>query len=103
MVPPFYHEWIIAGREAGLEILDQHPDLAAVTSIGGGGLAAGVSAAIKLSRMDVKVIGVEPAGAAAMKASIEADVPSRSTDGQRRGRIAASAARYLTFALVPAL
>ena len=74
MVPPFDHEWIIAGQgTAGLEILDQRPDVAAViVPIGGGGLAAGVSAAIKLSRPDVKVIGVEPAGAAAMKASIEA-------------------------------
>jgi threonine dehydratase len=74
MVPPFDHEWIIAGQgTAGLEILDQQPDVAAViVPIGGGGLAAGVSAAIKLSRPDVKVIGVEPAGAAAMKASIEA-------------------------------
>ena len=40
--------------------------------IGGGGLAAGVAAAIKLTRPGVKVIGVEPAGAAAMKASIDA-------------------------------
>ena len=77
MVPPFDHEWIIAGQgTAGLEILDQQPDVAAViVPIGGGGLAAGVSAAIKLSRPDVKVIGVEPAGAAAMKASIEAGRP----------------------------
>jgi threonine dehydratase len=77
MVPPFDHEWIIAGQgTAGLEILDQQPDVAAViVPIGGGGLAAGVSAAIKLTRPDVKVIGVEPAGAAAMKASIEAGRP----------------------------
>ena len=77
IVPPFDHEWIIAGQgTAGLEILDQQPDVAAViVPIGGGGLIAGVSAAIKLSRPDVKVIGVEPAGAAAMKASIEAGRP----------------------------
>jgi threonine dehydratase len=77
MVPPFDHEWIIAGQgTAGLEILDQQPDVAAViVPIGGGGLAAGVSAAIKLTRPDVMVIGVEPAGAAAMKASIEAGRP----------------------------
>ena len=77
VVPPFDHEWIIAGQgTAGLEILDQLPDVATViVPIGGGGLAAGVSAAIKLSRPDVKVIGVEPAGAAAMKASIEAGHP----------------------------
>jgi threonine dehydratase len=74
MVPPFDHEWIIAGQgTAGLEILEQLPDVAAVlVPIGGGGLIAGVSAAIKLSRSGVQVIGVEPSGAAAMKASVEA-------------------------------
>ena len=52
MVPPFDHEWIIAGQgTAGLEILEQLPDVAAVlVPIGGGGLAAGVAAAIKQSR-----------------------------------------------------
>ncbi len=77
IVPPFDHEWIIAGQATmGLEILEQRPDVAAVlVPIGGGGLAAGVAAAIKLSRPDVKVIGVEPAGAAAMKASIDAGHP----------------------------
>jgi threonine dehydratase len=74
MVPPFDHEWIIAGQgTAGLEILEQCPDVAAVVvPIGGGGLVAGVAAAIKQSRPRVKVVGVEPIGAAAMKASIEA-------------------------------
>src|SRR5215210_5035585 len=49
MVPPFDHEWIIAGQgTAGLEILEQQPDVAAVfVPIGGGGLLAGVAAAIK--------------------------------------------------------
>jgi threonine dehydratase len=77
MVPPFDHAWIIAGQgTAGLEILEQQPDVAAVVvPIGGGGLAAGVSAAIKLTRPDVTVVGVEPAGAAAMKASLDAGVP----------------------------
>jgi threonine dehydratase len=74
MVPPFDHEWIIAGQgTAGLEILEQQPNVAAVlVPIGGGGLAAGVAAAIKQSQPDVKVIGVEPSGAAAMRASLDA-------------------------------
>jgi threonine dehydratase len=74
MVPPFDHPWIIAGQgTAGLEILAQRPDVSAVlVPIGGGGLAAGVAAAIKLTRPEVRVIGVEPVGAAAMKASIDA-------------------------------
>jgi threonine dehydratase len=74
MVPPFDHEWIIAGQgTAGLEILEQLPDVRAVlVPIGGGGLVAGVAAAIKLTRPEVQVIGVEPSGAAAMKASVDA-------------------------------
>ena len=40
--------------------------------IGGGGLAAGVSTLAKLMNPKIKVIGVEPAGAACMKASLEA-------------------------------
>jgi threonine dehydratase len=77
MVPPFDHEWIIAGQgTAGLEILEQIPDVAAVlVPIGGGGLIAGVAAAIKQSKPAVNVIGVEPSGAAAMKASIDAGHP----------------------------
>ncbi len=74
IVPPFDHRWIIAGQgTAGLEILAQCPDVTTVlVPVGGGGLAAGVAAAIKLSRPDVRVIGVEPAGAAAMRASLDA-------------------------------
>lgn len=77
MVPPFDHDWIIAGQgTAGLEILEQKPDVAAVlVPIGGGGFIAGVAAAIKQSNPGVKVIGIEPAGAAAMKASLDAGRP----------------------------
>ena len=74
MVPPFDHEWIIAGQgTAGLEILEQCPDVAAIAvPVGGGGLLAGVAAAVKQLRPDVTIVGVEPSGAAAMKASIAA-------------------------------
>ena len=77
MVPPFDHPWIIAGQgTAGLEILEQRPDVGTVlVPIGGGGLIAGVAAAIKLTRPQVQVIGVEPEGAAAMKLSVEAGHP----------------------------
>jgi threonine dehydratase len=77
MVPPFDHEWIIAGQgTVGLEILEQCPDVAAVVvPIGGGGLASGVAAAVKQTRADVKVIGVEPTGAAKMRASLDAGHP----------------------------
>ncbi len=77
MVPPFDHEWIIAGQGTlGLEILEQCSDVAAVVvPIGGGGLAAGVAAAIKQTKPAVKVIGVEPTGAAKMRASLDAGHP----------------------------
>jgi threonine dehydratase len=77
MVPPFDHEWIIEGQgTCGLEILDQLPDAAVVVApVGGGGLVSGVAAAIKLSRPDVLVVGVEPAGAAKMTASLKAGHP----------------------------
>ncbi|HEY2431773.1 MAG TPA: threonine/serine dehydratase [Vicinamibacterales bacterium] len=73
MVPPFDHEWIIAGQGTlGLEILEQCPDVATiVVPIGGGGLIGGVAAAVKPARPDVAIVGVEPAGAASMKTSIE--------------------------------
>ena len=73
MVPPFDHEWIIAGAGSlGLEILEQRPDVETVlVPVGGGGLLAGVATAIKLSQPSVRVVGVEPSGAAAMKASLE--------------------------------
>jgi threonine dehydratase len=74
MVPPFDHEWIIAGQGTlGLELLEQLPDLATVlVPVGGGGLISGVAAAIKQTRPSVTIVGVEPAGAAKMKTSIDA-------------------------------
>jgi threonine dehydratase len=74
MVPPFDHEWIIAGQgTAGLEVLEQLPSVRTVlVPIGGGGLIAGVAAAIKQTKPSVAVVGVEPVGAAAMKASVDA-------------------------------
>jgi threonine dehydratase len=77
MVPPFDHEWIIEGQgTCGIEILDQAPDVdLVVVPVGGGGLASGVAAAVKLSRPEVGVIGVEPIGAAKMSASLHAGAP----------------------------
>jgi threonine dehydratase len=74
MVPPFDHEWIIEGQGTlGLEILEECDDVGTVlVPIGGGGLISGVAAAIKQTRPDVRVIGVEPTGAASMKNSIDA-------------------------------
>ena len=77
VVPPFDHPWIIAGQgTVGIEILTDCPEVTDVlVPIGGGGLIAGVAAAIKRQKPVVRVIGVEPTGAASMKASIEGGQP----------------------------
>ena len=55
------------------EIFKDLPDVDVIlVPVGGGGLAAGVSTLAKLLNPSVKVIGVEPSGAASMKASVEA-------------------------------
>jgi threonine dehydratase len=77
MVPPFDHHWIIEGQgTVGLEILDQVPDAGTVVvQVGGGGLIAGVSAAIKQLKPSARVVGVEPAGAPKMTESRKAGRP----------------------------
>jgi threonine dehydratase len=77
MVPPFDHEWVIEGQGTlGLEILEQAPDVSiVVVPVGGGGLLAGVSAAIRQSNPDVTIVGVEPEGAAKMSRSLTAGAP----------------------------
>ncbi len=77
IIPPFDHAMVIAGQGTlGLELLEQVPDVGTVyVPMGGGGLIAGVSAAIKQSRPEVRVVGVEPSGAAKMRAALDAGHP----------------------------
>ncbi len=77
IIPPFDHAMVIAGQgTVGLELLEQVPDVATVyVPMGGGGLIAGVSAAIKLSRPEVRIVGVEPTGAQKMRAARDAGQP----------------------------
>jgi threonine dehydratase len=77
MVPPFDHEWIIEGQgTCGLEILEQVPSATIVAvPVGGGGLVSGVAAAIRQAKPSVKIVGVEPSGAAKMSASLAAGHP----------------------------
>jgi threonine dehydratase len=77
MVPPFDHEWIVEGQgTCGLEILEQVPGVhTIVVPVGGGGLVSGVAAAVKQSNPTVRIVGVEPAGAAKMSASLAAGQP----------------------------
>jgi threonine dehydratase len=73
-VHPFDDAQLIAGQgTVGLEIVEDWPEVdAVVVPIGGGGLIAGVSMAVKSFNPKIKVIGVESSDGPAMKASLEA-------------------------------
>ncbi|MFD8216110.1 threonine ammonia-lyase [Streptomyces sp. NPDC059697] len=93
-IHPFDHPDIIAGQgTVGLEILEQCPEVRTiVVGIGGGGLAAGIAVAVKALRPDVRIIGVQAAGAAAYPPSLAAgrpvsiDNPATMADGIKVGR-----------------
>jgi threonine dehydratase len=62
LVPPFDHEWIIAGQgTAAMELLQEQRAVdALVVCIGGGGLLAGSSTAAKGLSPSIRIFGVEP-------------------------------------------
>jgi len=70
---------IITGQGTmGLEIVEQIPDLEAVIiPVGGAGLLAGVSLAIKTLRPKVKIIAVEAENVASFSAALEAGKPTK--------------------------
>jgi threonine dehydratase len=102
-VHPFDDEQVIAGAgTTGLEILEQRVDVdVIVVPIGGGGLISGLAAAVKQLRPSVRVYGVEPLGAAAMRASLDAGraVRLESVDTIADG-LAAPMAGSLTYDMV---
>ncbi|MFZ5924590.1 MAG: threonine ammonia-lyase [Bacillota bacterium] len=71
-VHPFNDPHVIAGQGTiGLEILEDLPGVqAVVVPVSGGGLISGILVAIKESAPTVRVIGVQPTGAAAMYESL---------------------------------
>ncbi|BCH20350.1 hydroxyectoine utilization dehydratase EutB [Mesorhizobium sp. L-8-3] len=77
MVPPFDHPGVIAGQGTlGLEMLEDVPDAGTIlVPLSGGGLAAGIAAAVKATKPEIKVVGVSMARGAAMKASLDAGRP----------------------------
>lgn len=77
IVPPFDHPWIIAGQSTcGAEILEQMPEVETVlVPVGGGGLLSGIALACGLQSRGIRVIGVEPEGAAKMSSSLRAGAP----------------------------
>jgi threonine dehydratase len=101
-VHPFDDKHVIAGQGTiGLEILADVPLLTdVVVSIGGGGLAGGVAAAVKALKPDVKIWGVETHGADSMAQALEADeIVSLAEITSIARTLGAPAVSPLTFAL----
>ncbi|WP_251441968.1 threonine ammonia-lyase [Veillonella intestinalis] len=76
-VHPFNDEDVIEGQGTiALEILEELPDAdILLVPVGGGGLVAGVAAAAKLKNPSIKIVGVEPEGAASAVAALKAESP----------------------------
>ena len=79
LIHPFDHTDIVAGQGTlGLELLEQLPEAATViVPTGGGGLLCGVAIAVKSARPDIRVVGVQAAGAAAFPPSLAEGRPIR--------------------------
>ena len=77
LVPPYDDPTIITGQgTVGLEVMEALPECTVVlVPVGGGGLSAGVATAVKRLQPSVRVIGVEPAGAAKLTAARRAGGP----------------------------
>jgi threonine dehydratase len=77
----FIHPWtnrdVMTGHASlGLEILEELPEVETVlVPVGGGGLLAGVGAALRAAKPSVRVVAVEPEGCPALHRSLEAGRP----------------------------
>ncbi|HEY1731786.1 MAG TPA: threonine ammonia-lyase [Terriglobales bacterium] len=76
-IHPFDDPVVMAGQGTiGLELLEQVPELqAVVVPIGGGGLIGGIACAIKESRPDIRVIGVQTSRLPSMAAAVQQHHP----------------------------
>lgn len=74
---PYDDDAMITGHGSlGLEILDDVPDAdLIVVGVGGGGLISGVAVAATAKRKGVRIVGVEPEGAATMRRALDAGKP----------------------------
>jgi len=79
LIHPFDHPDIVAGQGTlGLEIVEQCPDVRTVViPVGGGGVAAGVTLAVKAASPGISVIGVQAEAVASYPASLAAGRPVR--------------------------
>jgi threonine dehydratase len=77
-VHPFDDDHFIAGNaSAGLEIVEDLPEVATViTALGGGGLVTGVASAVRAKKPDVRIFVAEPETAAPYARSLERGKPS---------------------------
>ncbi|MDZ5621777.1 threonine ammonia-lyase [Nocardioides bizhenqiangii] len=103
LIHPFDHHDIVSGQGTlGLEIIEQVPDAATVVvPTGGGGLLGGVAIAVKALRPDVRLVGVQAAGAAAYPPSLAEGHPVRlSQMATMADGIAVGQPGELTFRLV---
>lgn len=103
-VPPFDDPLVVAGQgTVGLELLDEAPGAEVVlVPVGGGGLVSGI--AVALAGTGIRVVGVEPAGAAAMRASLDAGGPvTLDTVATLADGVAVKAPSRLTFEHVRSL
>src|SRR4051812_45949705 len=102
-VPPFDDPYVIAGQgTAGLEIMEDLPEAAAViVPIGGGGLISGIATAVKGISPATRIYGVEPEGAPTLTNSLAAGhaVPLARVDTIAAG-LAAPFAGALTYEVV---
>jgi threonine dehydratase len=73
LIPPFEDPWIIAGQGTiGLELHEELADIdSVIVPIGGGGLIAGIAAAIKAVKPSCKILGVQSARAPSMAESFK--------------------------------
>jgi threonine dehydratase len=98
MIPPFDHPDVVAGQATlGLEILEQRPEVEVILSpVSGGGLLAGISVAVAGVKPSVRLIGVEPEGAAKLTAALAAGKPTAlaRTDSMADGLLTLSVGRF---------
>lgn len=102
LIHPFEDDRVAAGAgTVGLEILEQAPSARTViVPIGGGGLIAGVAVALRASRSDLRIVGVEPEGANAMRRSLDTGSPERVEPRTVADGLAAPMAGAMTFDVV---
>ncbi len=108
LVPPFDHPWIVEGQASiGLELHDDLADAANVlVCVGGGGLLAGIAAALRGRGSKAQILGVEPALAADASESFSAGAvvewPADKVTRTVADGVRTQALGTLTFAIIQA-